>query len=154
MGGQEHQHHPHNGPHGVGLEVGKVAAHLSRARPGKVTCRRCVDVLKAPARHHGVVAGDERAGYHAHVAHKGQRRAPAEHAEGTRRVCLGAPPDYELGHHARHAQQKHATNIYQHESRTAVLAGQVGETPHVAKPHRRARRGEDDAQLASEFSSF
>ena len=53
--------------------------------------------------------------------------------------------DDELAHHAGDAQQQHARQIDDDESRTTILARHIRETPHIAQSDGRACRGKNDA---------
>ena len=153
MGDEQNGYKPNDGTDGVGGERLEIAFH-KRGVAMQLSGNRRVDVLKAPARHHGVIASDEVTGENAQQSHK----LPGVAVRHLRISAIGvgsAMTTYDkLRHHAGNAQQQHATYIYKDKGGTSVLSGHVRKTPNVAQANRPASGGKDHSQLTSKACSF
>ena len=89
-----------------------------------------------------------------------KRRDPAEEAEPAveRLICpdagqTGFAADGDLGNHQRKAEGDGQNDIHQQENAAAVLCGQIGESPEVAKTYRRTGRCQHKADAAGKAAS-
>ena len=86
--------------------------------------------------------------------------SPAEEAEPAveRLICpdagqTGFAADGDLGNHQRKAEGDGQNDIHQQENAAAVLCGQIGESPEVAKTYRRTGRCQHKADAAGKAAS-
>ena len=70
--------------------------------------------------------------------------------EGLGGRTLGGAADGELHDHDGQSQDDEENEVKHNEGRPAVLAGDVGEAPHVAQADGAAGRNEDEAEAARE----
>ena len=128
---------------GIGFGGG-VTAQLARER---------VDgILQRPARYDEVEPHDEQRRDHAVVAQEppcGRQRAV-----GADRIAVRGAAHRELRQQNGQPQQQDAERIDQQKRSAAVLAGDIGEAPDVAQPHRTPGCHQDGAQLAAERGSL
>ena len=152
VGDENENDGPKDRPQGMGGKLLEIGLHESGVTT-QLSGHRGIEILQAPAGHDGIETEDNHRGEHAHVAYHGPRFAARKIAVGAGGIGRRVPPDDELAHHARYAEQEDAPQIDQDEGRTAVMTGHIGEAPDVAQPHGRTGRGEDDAQPAAEIAS-
>ena len=68
--------------------------------------------------------------------------------------ALAGAPGGELHDERRQGENGQKHQVHQHERRAAVLAGDVGETPHVAQTDGATGAYQNEAQAASELFAF
>ena len=152
--GQEDEHDsPYHRFERIGRERDKIVLDI-RSITLYATHQTGVEVLHAPASHHGIEAEDNHGSKHSHVTYKGPPGlTPCQIA--VRTCCIGGrmTPDDKFAQHTRQSEQQDTHQIDKDKGGTAVLTRHIGETPHIAQADSTARRGQNDTQLTSETSS-
>jgi hypothetical protein len=106
------------------------------------------DVSERPARNDTVIGEDQDTGQHAHATDQlpaaGTALFLAKQRHRRYRISATPPPDQNLGHHYRHADQYDAQKVNDYERAAPVLARDVWEFPNVAETHGRAGNCENE----------
>ena len=152
MGDEHKAHSPEAGFDGIAGETGEIIDDISGIAIQTAT-KRGEEILQAPARHNGIEAEDDGRGENAQIAYPPPAAMPHA-AVSTSGISLRMAAHDELADHARDAQEQHTGEINQDKGGATVLARHKRESPHIAKAHGRARRGQHDGQLTSEIASI
>ena len=121
---------------------------------GELAEERGIDILQAPARHHGIIAHDKKTGGDSQETHILPGVAAGEQGVGTVGVGRTVTADDKLGEHTGDAQHKHTEDIDQNEGCAAILARHIGKSPHIAQSDGTAGGGKYHSQFGSEITSI
>ena len=110
MGDAQEEHGPENRFEGVAAELAEIGADVVGVAM-QVAGDRGIQILQTPARHHGIVARDEKPRDDTEITHNPPRLASRQFRVGTCRIRLGMSADDELIDHAGDAEKQDAADI-------------------------------------------
>ena len=144
----EEKERPHHGVDGMVGEIGKILPDIVGIAL-QVSGNGRKNILKCPTGHHAIEAHDNETREDAHIADY----LPRPTTIGARGILLSMAPHDKLAEHGRQSEHQHTAQIDQQEGCTAVHARLVWETPDIAQPNGRPRRGQHNSYLRCKCSS-
>ena len=153
----QHHHQGHEGglEHRVGGDGAELRAHAGGVQAHKVALEHLDEVQDEPAGDGGVEHHEQVVARHAEPAVPVPLGALwLQLLEGAQDALLAGPAHGELHDHDGQAHDDQEKQVHQHQGSAAVLAHDVGETPHIAQADGAAGRDQDEAQPGRKFFSL